>query len=70
MDNITKFVVYCVEIFKTSQKINGKQVIDLFNQYGIFDYIVKFYGALHTTEPEYIIEDISGYIEEQKETNL
>ena len=51
MDNVTKFLVYCVEIYKTAFKTSGRQVIQLFNQYGI---------------PEYIIEDITGLIEERR----
>ena len=65
-DNVTKFLVYCIEIYKSAHKISGKEVIQIFSQYGIMDYIVKCYGALHTTGPEYIIEDIAGFIEEQK----
>lgn len=65
MDNVTNFLIYCIEIYKTAYKLNGKQVTRLFNQYGIHEYIVKCYGALHTTGPEYIIEDIAGLIEEQ-----
>jgi hypothetical protein len=66
MENTTKFMVYCIEIYKTAYKLNGKQVIQLFSKYGILDYITKCYGALHTTGPEYIIEDIAGMIEEHK----
>ena len=66
MDNVTKFLVYCVEIYKTAYKLNGKQVVQLFSQYGILEYIAGCYGALHTTGPEYIIEDIAGLIEERK----
>ena len=66
MDNITKFLVYCVEIYKTACKTSGRQVIQLFNQYGIPEYIVTCYEALHTTGPEYIIDDISGLIEERR----
>ena len=62
MDNVTKFLVYCVEIYKTAHKLNGRQVMQLFSQYGILEYIVSCYGALHTTGPEYIIEDIAGLI--------
>jgi len=65
-DNITKFLVYCIEIYKSAYKISGKEVVQTFSQYGILDYIVKCYGALHTTGPEYIIEDIAGFIEEQR----
>jgi hypothetical protein len=66
MDNKTKFLVYCVEIYKTAYKINGKQVMKLFNKYGINEYIINCYDALHTTGPEYIIEDISELLEEKE----
>ena len=66
MENVTKFLVYCIEIYKTAYKLNGKQVMQLFCKYRILDYITKCYGALHTTGPEYIIEDIAGLIEEQR----
>jgi hypothetical protein len=67
MDKKTKFLVYCVEIYKTAYKINGKQVMKLFNQYGVNNYILDCYDALHTTGPEYIIEDISEFVEEKKQ---
>ena len=66
MDNTTQFLVYCVEIYKAAYRLSGRQVIKLFNQYGISNYIVDCYGALHTTGPEYIIEDIAGLIEERR----
>ena len=66
MDNATKFLIYCIEIYKTANNLNGKQVNNLFTQYNIYDYIVKCYGALHTTGPEYIIEDITGLIAERQ----
>jgi len=66
MDNATKFLVYCIEIFKTAHKLSGRQVIEIFSKYGILEYIVNCYAALHTTGPEYIIEDIAGLIEERR----
>jgi len=66
MDKSTKFLVYCVEIYKTAYKLNGRQVMELFSQYGIHEYILSCYNALHTTGPEYIIEDIFGLIEDRK----
>ena len=66
MDNETKFLVYCVEIYKTANKLSGRQVIDIFNKYGILEYIVNCSAALHTTGPEYIVEDIAELIEERK----
>ena len=65
MENVTKFLVYCVEIYKTAYKKTGKEVMQIFTQYEILDYIVTYYGALHTTGPEYIIHDIDSLIEEK-----
>jgi len=36
--------------------------MQLFNQYGVNEYILDCYEALHTTRAEYIIEDIDGFI--------
>ena len=66
MDNITKFIVYCVEIYKTAHKLTGKQVAQLFTSHGIFEYVADCYEALHTTGPEYIVDDISGLIEQRR----
>ena len=70
MDNITKFLIYCIEIYKTAYKLSGRQVMQLFRQNGINEYIVSCYGALHTTGREYIIEDIAGLIAERQQTCL
>ena len=43
--------------------MNGKSVIDLFNRYRVIDYIRNYYEALHTTGRQYIVDDISMYIE-------
>jgi hypothetical protein len=62
---ITKFLIYCIELYKTRFKMTGKDVMRIFIQYEIMDYIIECYGALHTTGPEYIIEDIAGLIKEK-----
>jgi hypothetical protein len=62
MENKIKFLAYCIESYKGAKKLNGRQVIALFNQYGVMDYIINCYGALHTTGEQYIIRDIDEYI--------
>jgi hypothetical protein len=37
--------------------------MELFGQYGVVDYIMACYEALHTTGTNYIIEDIDLFIE-------
>jgi hypothetical protein len=62
MDEITDFIVYCIEEYRDAEKLSGKAVIDLFNRYRVIDYIRSYYGALHTTGRQYIVDDINLYI--------
>ncbi len=63
MEEKTNFIVYCIEEYKNAKGMNGKSVIDLFNRYCVIDYICDYYEALHTTGRQYIVDDISMYIE-------
>ncbi|MCL2093838.1 MAG: DUF3791 domain-containing protein [Treponema sp.] len=65
MENKTKFLVYCIELYKTAYKISGKETMRIFTEKRIMEYIEECYGALHTTGPQYIIEDISSLIDER-----
>jgi len=58
------FLVYCMEIQKRARGLSGRQVYDLFKRYGLFDFIIKFYGLLHVHGEEYILQDIDAYITE------
>ena len=58
-----KFLVYCLETYKAAKNMTGKQVIDIFKHYGVTDYVLSCYEALHTTGAKYIIEDIDLFIE-------
>lgn len=56
------FLVYCIEEYKTEKNLTGKEVMSLFCEYAVCEYIKSFYEALHTTGKKYIIEDIDLYI--------
>ena len=58
-----KFLVFCLEMYKAAKQMTGKQVIELFKQYDITDYVLSCYEALHTTGTNYIVEDIDLFIE-------
>jgi len=61
-----KFLVFCLEMYKAAKHLTGKQVMELFKQYDITDYILSCYEALHTTGTNYIVEDIDLFIEARK----
>ena len=56
------FLIYCVEMYKDAKKMNGKQVVELFSRYDIWDYIYSCFEALHTTGANYIVDDIDEFI--------
>jgi len=58
-----KFLVYCLEMYRAAKRLTGKQVMELFKQYGLVDYVMACYEALHTTGMSYIVEDIDLFIE-------
>ena len=63
MDTKIGFIVYCIEEYKHAKGMTGKSVIELFNRYDVISYIRVYYEALHTTGRQYIVDDISEYIE-------
>ena len=56
------FIVFCIGEYKNEKGMTGKEVIDLFKEYSVCEYIREFYEALHTTGTKYIINDIDEYI--------
>ncbi|MBO4898623.1 MAG: DUF3791 domain-containing protein [Clostridia bacterium] len=57
------FLIFCIEQYKSAKNLTGKQVIELFRRYGISEYIVSCFEALHTTGTNYIIQDIDLFIQ-------
>jgi hypothetical protein len=58
-----KFLIFCIEMYKAAKNLTGKEVISLFTRYGVSDYVLSCYEALHTTGTNYIVEDINLFIE-------
>ncbi|MDD4593192.1 MAG: DUF3791 domain-containing protein [Parabacteroides sp.] len=67
MDDKLDFLVYCIESYKNAKGLKGREAIELFNRYRVFDYIKASYEALHTTGREYIIDDLNIYISARKQ---
>ena len=61
-----EFLIYCIEIYKYAKSLPGWEVMRLFTEYGVTDYVKTYYEALHTTGEKYIIDDIDRFIEVRK----
>ena len=62
MSKEINFTVFCMESYKSYRKLTGKEVLKLFSEYGVFDYLREFYDVLHTTGYNYINNDIDIYL--------
>lgn len=60
------FVAFCIEEYGAAKGMTGKQVFDLFVQYGLVNYLSEFYNVLHTQSRQWLIEEIDEYIEIRK----
>lgn len=69
MDDRLDFLVYCIENYKNSKGLKGRETIALFNRYRVLDYINASYEALHTTGREYIVDDLNIYINARKQVD-
>jgi hypothetical protein len=58
-----EFGICCLEEYKFMHKMTGRAVIDLFKKFGVMDYLIRHYEALHTTGFTYCVQDIDKYIE-------
>ncbi|MBR2366253.1 MAG: DUF3791 domain-containing protein [Oscillospiraceae bacterium] len=62
MSKEMNFSIFCIESYKRHRNLTGRQTVELFKDYGVFDYIREFYDVLHTTGDSYINNDIDIYL--------
>ncbi|MBR4425458.1 MAG: DUF3791 domain-containing protein [Oscillospiraceae bacterium] len=63
MSKEMSFTVFCLENYKVHRSLTGRQTAELFQRYGVFDYLREFYDVLHTTGYQYINHDIDSFLE-------
>lgn len=61
-----EFLIYCMERYRYYKNMSGAEVSKLFQQCGVFEYVIRNFGALHTTGELYLIDDLDGFIADQK----
>lgn len=66
MSRESEFLIYCMERYRYHKGLTGKEVAELFQESGAYEYIVDCFGALHTVGEEYLINDIDEYIRQNK----
>lgn len=60
--DVLEFVVFCVEYYKERKSMSGKEVYDLFDKYGVIDYLESGYDVLHTQGKEWLMNGIDLFL--------
>jgi len=66
MDDKLDFTIYCIESYKVEKNLTGSETVILFDKYDVFKFINESYEALHTISGDYIMDDITSYIDNRR----
>ncbi len=55
-------IILCLENFKMRKKLSGKESYLIFEQFLVFDYIIKSYNDYRENDIKYINKDIDTYL--------
>lgn len=67
--DIALFVVFCIEEYAACKGMTGEQVVNLFAQYGVTDYLSNCFEPLHTQGRQWLIAEIDEFIETNKKNS-
>lgn len=56
------FAVYCVELYRNRHGMSGSQVMDLFMDRGLLEYVIEHHEALHVLGDACILDDLKSLI--------
>ena len=62
MSKESGFLIYCMERYRHFKGLSGSDVAKIFDQYGIYGYIIRYFESLHTMGDRCIVQDIDDYI--------
>lgn len=64
-DTLPLFLSFCIEQYKEAHSISGKESMEILSQTGALDYLADNYEVIHTQSPQWIAEEIEGYVNKQ-----
>jgi len=59
------FIIFCIEAYKQKNNISGKEVLNDFEKYEVFNFLEHAFEVLHTQSKNYIISEIEEYIKQR-----
>lgn len=67
LDNkVLLFQMFCIENYKAEKGLTPNEVMELFSQNNVYNFLKETYETLHTQDREYILNSISTFIKKRK----
>lgn len=66
LNKIDKFVIFCLELYRTNQNEHQRKVLSDFKKHHVFDFLREGFDVLHTQSPRYIYKEIESFINHKK----
>lgn len=67
--DIVYFISFCIEQYKVRISASGAEVMDLFDKYGVTEYLADNFVVLHTESHQWLMEEIDEFINQRKKEN-
>ena len=61
------FLTFCIEQYKHLKNMDGSSVKELFDKFGVSDYLIQNYEVLHTQGRKWLLDDIDEFIKNREE---
>lgn len=62
----TYFLSFYIEQYKHLKNTDGSSVKDLFDKFGVSDYLIQNYEVLHTQGRQWLLDDIDTFIKNRE----
>lgn len=60
--DVAYFVSFCIEQYKKKNSMQGREVMELFDKYGVLQYLSEHFEILHTQSWQWIMEEALTYL--------
>lgn len=67
--DIVYFISFCIEQYKVHISASGTEVMDLFDKYGVTEYLFENFEVLHTESHQWLVEEIDDFIRQRRKEN-
>lgn len=66
LKDIAYFISFCIEQYMNDKKLNEDEVISIFSENGVLDYLKDYFDVLHTQSKQWLVADIEDFINNRK----